>query len=80
LCGIETRLTRNYFSNIDPTPLKNNTSYHPSFQKINFLFVWSRYRSEEISPLVGKRFKGGYHVEKNPITGGYKLVEPAKGK
>ena len=32
-----------------------------------------------IPPPNGEKFGGGYHVERNPITGGYRLVEPAKG-
>jgi hypothetical protein len=33
-----------------------------------------------ITPPNGERFEGGYHVEKNPINGALKLVEPSKGK
>ena len=31
-------------------------------------------------PPVGERFAGGFHVEKNPISGGFVLVEPARGR
>jgi len=33
-----------------------------------------------IPPPNGEKFEGGYHVEKNPITGGYRLEEPGKAK
>ena len=31
-------------------------------------------------PPVGEWFAGGFHVEKNPISGGFVLVEPARGR
>ena len=33
-----------------------------------------------IPPPDGERFEGGYHVERNPITGGATLVPPPSGK
>ena len=33
-----------------------------------------------IPPPEGERFEGGYHVERNPITGGVTLVPPSAGK
>ena len=32
-----------------------------------------------IPPPDGERFEGGYHVERNPITGGATLVPPSNG-
>ena len=29
-----------------------------------------------IPPPDGEKFEGGYHVERNPITGGARLVPP----
>ena len=31
-----------------------------------------------IPPPDGEKFEGGYHIERNPITGGVKLVPPSK--
>ena len=33
-----------------------------------------------IPPPDGEKFEGGYHVERNPVTGGAKLVPPQGGK
>ena len=33
-----------------------------------------------IPPPDGEKFEGGYHVERNPITGGATLVPPEQGK
>lgn len=33
-----------------------------------------------IPPPDGEKFEGGYHVERNPLTGGAKLVPPPGGK
>ena len=33
-----------------------------------------------IPPPDGEKFEGGYHVERNPVTGGAKLVPPQAGK
>ena len=33
-----------------------------------------------IPPPDGEKFEGGYSVERNPITGGAKLVPPTGGK
>ena len=33
-----------------------------------------------VPPPDGQKFEGGYHVERNPITGGAKLVPPPGGK
>ena len=33
-----------------------------------------------IPPPDGEKFEGGYHVERNPVTGGAKLVPPPGGK
>ena len=33
-----------------------------------------------IPPPDGEKFEGGYHVERNPITGGATLVPPGSGK
>ena len=33
-----------------------------------------------IPPPDGEKFEGGYHIEKNPINGGSKLVGPVKSK
>ena len=33
-----------------------------------------------VPPPDGERFEGGYHVERNPITGGAKLIPPSNGK
>ena len=33
-----------------------------------------------IPPPDGEKFEGGYSVERNPITGGAKLVPPSGGK
>ncbi len=33
-----------------------------------------------VPPPDGEKFEGGYHVERNPITGGAKLVPPPGGK
>ncbi len=30
-----------------------------------------------VPPPEGEKFEGGYHVEKNPITGGARLVPPS---
>ena len=32
-----------------------------------------------IPPPDGEKFEGGYHVERNPITGGARLVAPKQG-
>ena len=32
-----------------------------------------------VPPPDGEKFEGGYHVERNPITGGAKLVPPSSG-
>lgn len=32
-----------------------------------------------VPPPDGERFEGGYYVERNPITGGAKLVPPPGG-
>ena len=32
-----------------------------------------------IPPPDGEKFEGGYHVERNPITGGATLVPPEQG-
>ena len=33
-----------------------------------------------IPPPDGEKFEGGYHIERNPITGGARLVVPAQGR
>lgn len=33
-----------------------------------------------VPPPDGEKFEGGYYVERNPITGGAKLVTPSGGK
>ena len=33
-----------------------------------------------VPPPDGEKFEGGYYVERNPITGGAKLVAPCGGK
>ena len=33
-----------------------------------------------IPPPDGEKFEGGYHVERNPITGGATLVPPEQGR
>ena len=33
-----------------------------------------------IPPPDGEKFEGGYHVERNPITGGARLVAPKQSK
>lgn len=32
-----------------------------------------------IPPPNGEKFEGGYHIERNPITGGAKLIPPPTG-
>ena len=33
-----------------------------------------------IPPPDVEKFKGGYHIERNPMTGGARLVVPAQGE
>ena len=33
-----------------------------------------------LMPPYGEKFEGGYIVEKNPITGGSRLIYPPKGE
>ena len=33
-----------------------------------------------VPPPDGERFEGGYYVERNPITGGAKLITPSGGE
>ena len=32
-----------------------------------------------IPPPDGEKFEGGYHIERNPISGGSRLIGPVKG-
>merc|ERR1712106_1179746 len=85
-----TRGRRGSFTN-SAFPEHHNKSKIPTVKEPDYLLVLTRSKTDVhgrrfkvcvplIPPPTGERFEGGYHVEKNPITGGFKLVGPAPVK
>ena len=69
--------------NINPTQARLKAEHE-------YLLLVSRTRTDEqgrrhsvavpvIPPPPGVKFEGGYHIEKNPITGAARLVPPPQG-
>ena len=53
------------------TRTKTKTDFHGKQDSIRVFLI---------PPPDGEEFEGGYHIERNHITGGIRLVGPAKGK